>query len=51
MVIYNNPLALGGIKFRLLSIIKDDKEMASYLLLRDNKESGPYTMDDLLNLD
>lgn len=22
--------------------------MASYLLLRDNKESGPYTMDDLL---
>src|SRR5688572_20027769 len=23
--------------------------MASYLLLRDNKESGPYTTDDLLN--
>lgn len=23
--------------------------MAGYLLLRDNKESGPYTMDDLLN--
>ena len=23
--------------------------MATYLLLRDNKESGPFTMDDLLN--
>jgi hypothetical protein len=23
--------------------------MANYLLLRDNKESGPYTMDELLN--
>ncbi len=49
IAIYNNPLALDGIKIRLLSIIKDHKKMAGYLLLRDNKESGPYTMDDLLN--
>src|SRR5436189_2911075 len=24
--------------------------MATYLLLRDNKESGPFSMDDLLNV-
>ena len=50
MVIYNNPLALDGINFRLLSATKENRKMASYLLLRDNKESGPYTTDDLLNL-
>jgi len=42
-------LALDGINFRLLSITIENKKMSSYLLLRDNKESGPFTMDDLLN--
>ncbi len=49
MLIYNNPLALDGTNFRLLSTTKENRKMASYLLLRDNKESGPFTMDDLLN--
>ena len=49
MFIYNNLLALDGTNFRLLSTTKVNKKMASYLLLRDNKESGPFTMDDLLN--
>ena len=49
MLIYNNPLALDGTNFRLLSTTKENRKMASYLLLRDNKESGPFTTDDLLN--
>ena len=49
LVIYNKLLALDGINFRLLSTIKENLKMASYLLLRDNKESGPFTMDDLLS--
>ena len=48
MVIYNNLLALDGINFRLFSATKENKKMESYLLLRNNKESGPFTMDDLL---
>jgi hypothetical protein len=43
-------LALGGINFRLLSATKENKKMVSYLLLRDNKESGPFSVDDLLTL-
>ena len=49
LLIYNKLLALDGTNFRLLSTTKENKKMASYLLLRDNKESGPFTTDDLLN--
>jgi len=49
LLIYNKLLALDGTNFRLLSTTKENRTMASYLLLRDNKESGPFTMDDLLS--
>lgn len=42
-------MALDGTNFRLLSTTKENMAMASYLLLRDNKESGPFTLDDLLS--
>jgi hypothetical protein len=48
-VIYNKVLALDGINFRLLSTSKFPNPMASYLLLRNNKESGPFTVDELQN--
>lgn len=42
-------MALDGTNFRLLSTTKENMTMASYLLLRDNKESGPFTLEDLLS--
>jgi hypothetical protein len=48
--LYNNPFTLGGIKFTLFySLLKRTITMASYLLLRSNNKSGPYTLHDLVN--
>jgi hypothetical protein len=47
---YNNPFALCGTNFSLFCNYQTRWIMASYLLLRNNKESGPYSVDDLMEL-
>jgi len=52
MASYNKPLTLKGTKFSLICRrpFSNLRIMANYLLLRNNKESGPYSADDLVKL-
>ena len=49
---YNKPLTLKRANFSLIcrGPISNLWIMANYLLLRNNKESGPYSLDDLMKL-
>ena len=49
---YNKAFTLGGINFRFFYTWKTWKKqpMPSYRLLRSNKESGPYALNDLVAL-
>ena len=41
---------MAAIIFVYLALAKKNRKMATYLLLRDNKETGPFSMNDLLNV-
>jgi hypothetical protein len=43
-------LAVGGTNFSLFYSYQKLFGMPSYLLLRNNKESGPYSLNDLVQL-
>jgi hypothetical protein len=48
-LIYNIPFTLDGTDFSLLYSLPKRTKMANYLLLRSNKKSGPYSLQDLVN--
>jgi hypothetical protein len=48
-LIYNIPFTLDGIEFSLFYSLPKRTMMPSYLLLRSNKKSGPYSLQDLVN--
>lgn len=47
-MVYNKFFTLGGIVFSFRSSYQKVRIMTSYLLLRNNKESGPFTLDELV---
>lgn len=48
-MVYNKFFTLGGIIFSFPVPVPKMRIMTSYLLLRNNKESGPYNFDELVS--
>jgi hypothetical protein len=49
-LLYNKAFTLSGLIFRCKKQYQYKWVMANYLLLRDNKETGPYSLNELLDL-
>jgi hypothetical protein len=48
--LYNKLLTLPGTDFSLKQRSKKNRAMASYLLLRNNRQSGPFSLEQLLQI-
>jgi hypothetical protein len=46
---YNKPFTQPGIEFSFTKLYKSLDGMETYLLLRSNKQSGPYSLQQLVN--